>query len=315
MVRCQFPRFASTLALLTAVLLAGCGRQMSRPVSPESSATRIASPPGAVPSAAENALPEATILTPVPSPVFSTFEPAPIRFEWTGADPDGHLREYRYRVFGRRNPDFPGIPDFVAWLESNSQEVLDYYESVKWEGWERVQVKKDPQASAVYSALTLSELYAFVVVAIDNRGAHDAELTRQRNIIQFALAPHADAPTLTFVGYFGQVTAGPSSGGSTVEVGPPLPQSPFNISWFATPAPGTAIEGYLSNPPASGLTIPTSLADTTATIQPPVDPSVWSVLTVEVEFDHGKRALYAIRFSSIFGPPATTATRSFDIER
>ncbi|HET9234202.1 MAG TPA: hypothetical protein VFP10_08700 [Candidatus Eisenbacteria bacterium] len=316
MVHRPSPRLASSLFILTVVLLLGCGRQVSRTVAPASSSLTLGER-SALPNASGNQLPVATIVTPTPSTVFSAFEPAPIRFEWTGEDPDGHLREYRFRVFGRKNPDFPFIADFVAHLESNSELVLSYYESVKWEGWERVQIKKDPRASATYSALLHEQLYAFVVVAIDNRGAHDAELTRERNIIQFALAPYAEIPSLTFVGYFGQITM-PSSDGSPVVVPPPYPQSPFEVSWFATPTPGTAIEGYLSNPPASGLSMPTSLADTTATVSPPPDSLLGSSsdLTVEVEFDHGKRELYWLRFSSLFpGAAATASTRAFDIER
>jgi hypothetical protein len=166
----------------------GCGEHL-RSVAPDTAGQRVDLVRDASPSLVQNALPQATILSPTPDPIFTHFEPMPVRFEWTGQDPDGHLREYRYQVFGTRNPDFPEVRDFIAFMISEPEEVLSFYDSNKFEGWERLPVRKDSDGTATYSGLLGDQIYAFVVVAIDNRGAHDATLTRERNIVQFAVAP------------------------------------------------------------------------------------------------------------------------------
>jgi hypothetical protein len=262
------------------------------------------------PNASGNQLPQATIVSPAPNINFPIVQGTPIRFEWTGEDVDGHLREYQYRVFGPHNPDFPSILDFVSYLQANPVQVLSYYDSVKWAGWEHLQVKKDTQASATYSGFPHSAtIYAFVVVAIDNRGAHDATLSRDRNLILFSIAPRLESPSLTFVGPFGQATI-PSEADGEVVVPVPAVPPPFQVSWFATPTPGTAIEGYLSNP-LPGLIQPTSLADTTATIPLPPPGNYLGSLSVEVQFDSGKRALYTLHFSPPFtGTSPTRASRT-----
>jgi len=287
-------------------LLASCGRQVSRSIAPASSGTTFDLARSAAPNASGNQLPEATILSPAPDRNFTIVQGAPIRFEWTGDDPDGHLREYQYRVFGPHNPDFPYILDFVSYLQANPVQVLSYYDSLKWAGWEHLQVKKDTQPSATYSALLRHQIYAFVVVAIDNRGAHDSTLSRERNMIQFAFVPRPESPSITFVGPFGQVTGSEADGFIQAPV-PPVPP-PFQVSWFATPTPGTTIEGYLSHP-SPGLMQPTSLGDTTATIPIPSPGNSLPGVAVEVEYDHGKRALYVLVFSSVAGTGSTRASR------
>jgi len=306
-------RTSLTIMLLTLVLVAGCGRQMNRSIAPASSSASLGVIRNASPNASGNQLPQATIVTPAPSTLFSTLEPRPIRFEWTGEDPDGHLREYRYQVFGRLNPDFPFIRDFISFLQTNSEEVLSYYESRNWEGWERLTVKKDTQPTATYSALLGSELYAFVVVAIDNRGAHDATITRERNLLQFAFAPRLESPSLTFVGPFGQVTIPSESEGFAEVPAGLVPEPPFAVSWFATPTPGTVIEGYRSTSQLGGLIQPTSLADTSAVISSLPDGYYIGLFSVEVEYDHGKRALYTLGFPQFASTGSASSVKASKI--
>lgn len=294
MLRTSWSRLSQSFILVLPILLMGCGQQL-RSVAPDTSGQRADLIRDASPSLVQNALPQATILSPAPDPVFTLFQPRPLRFEWTGQDPDGHLREYRYQVFGRKNPDFPQVPDFIAFMISEPEEVLGFYDSNKFEGWERLPVRKGSDGTATYSGLLGNETYAFVVVAIDNRGAHDATLTRERNIIQFAVAPQPTCPSLTFVTPFGQATLATDSDVASISV-PSLPAGePIRISWNATPLPGMVIEGYRSTLELGGVMQPTSLADTTITVSAPPVPIVARVFVfVEVQYDGGKRALYTL---------------------
>src|SRR5262245_46071479 len=288
-------RRALTCALFTVVLAAGCSRQLSQSLAPESSVRSIGLVRAPAPNAAENQLPQATIVSPTPSSFAPSIVTAPLHIEWTGTDGDGHLREYRFRVFGRHNPDFPQVVDFVAFLTSEPQQVLSFYEARKFEGWDRLAVRKDTQPSADYSALARgSERYAFVVVAIDNRGAHDATLSTNQNVLQFVVAPRSESPSLTFAGPFGEATVA-SEATSTVTVSMTVGE-PFEVSWHATPLPGMVIKGYRSTFELGGTSQPTSLANTSTVISPPAGAILIQPLYVEVEFDDGKRALYTLRF-------------------
>jgi hypothetical protein len=180
---------------------------------------------------------------------------------------------------------------------SEPEAVLSYYDARKFEGWEQLQVRKDSDASVSYSALPGGETYAFVVVAIDNRGAHDATLTRERNLIQFAVATQPQCPSLTFVSPFGQATIATDGAGASIQLPSSPAGEPVRISWNATPLPGMVIEGYRSTLELGGVMQPTSLADTTTIVYPSWEGLGQAQVFVEVQFDGGKRALFALLFT------------------
>lgn len=185
---------ADRILVLLLVVLAGCSGGLTRSLAPEPDApagTTARDGPGfhavTAPevSASKNLPPLATILDPDPDWVFQPYLDIPVTIRWTGEDPDGHVREYRYRLFGPHNPDFPGITNFLSFIFLDPDSVLSFY-SPDFPGWERVRVRKGaPAASVTYPNLNPQNDYAFAVVAVDNRGDHDPNLTRTRNLLGF----------------------------------------------------------------------------------------------------------------------------------
>jgi hypothetical protein len=294
------PRRALVHGVLV-LMLAGCGRELSRSLAPDTeSQAGTVDKVGAVIdlASANNAAPIATILSPSPSSVYTQVLQPPVTIEWAGQDSDGHIREYRYRLFQRTNPDFPSQPDFLAFLDSHPDSVLLHY-APGFEGWESVRARKTPDpASVTYPTLEPNEKYAFVVVAIDNRRDHDPMISRGWNILVFVSGPGLP-PDLTFTGPFGEVTN--PTGSVVVPAGQPV-----TIHWFATPRPGMAIHGYRWT---IGSELPTgepSLSNTTATISPPTSGDL-QLLFVDVTFDQGLRTLQILPLSFTGGSVAALA--------
>ena len=190
-------RRALAIFLLLLLLLAGCGRELSRSLAPEpqgrtSAATLGAGAPGS--ESKTNLAPSATILDPPLGGQFETTLSLPVTIEWTGQDPDGHLREYRYRLFGRINPDFPSVENFLSFMVLNPDVVLNHY-GPEFTSWQSARVRNgSASATATYTNLQPENEYAFVVVAIDNRGDHDPDLTTSRNIAIFYVGSGTAAP-------------------------------------------------------------------------------------------------------------------------
>jgi hypothetical protein len=49
------------------------------------------------------------IVAPQPNPVFTPLAPPSLDIQWHGEDLDGRIVQYKYRLFTRNNPDFPGF--------------------------------------------------------------------------------------------------------------------------------------------------------------------------------------------------------------
>ena len=284
------PHAAIRSALATLVMLASCGRDPLRPFS-------------AIQDGAMHSLdlpPIATILGPTPSRAFTAILAPPVAIRWNGQDPDGSVREYRYRLFETKNPDFPGQPNFLEFLAEDPDSVLHFYEP-DFQGWTSVRADKDSASlSVTYSDLVPYGRYAFAVVAIDDRGDHDANLSPDRNILQFAVSPTGIEADLTFLGPFGEVTDPDRS----VPLVVPGHQA-ATIRWFGTPPPGRVIEGYHSS--IDGFTVGQgsfTLGDTIATVPPPTSGDS-RLLFVEVQLDEGVRSLWILPLS--FTGSASTA--------
>jgi hypothetical protein len=70
--------------------------------------------------------PQVLIEAPSPNAAFTPILTPTVRISWRGIDTDGQFTtkpvKYRYRLFGRKNPDFPSGPpseDFVSYIQSN----------------------------------------------------------------------------------------------------------------------------------------------------------------------------------------------------
>jgi hypothetical protein len=278
--------FRSAILFGGLALLLGCGRQSSRSVAPLEGLEDGAAP------LRVNGPPAATILDPAPSAVFFPTVEAPLTITWTGQDPDGHVREYRYRLFEESNPDFTGQTDFVQFLTQMPDSVLSFYAARDFAGWESIKVKPGGErVSVTYPSLIPNKRYALAVVAIDNRGDHDAHLTLSSNVLVFFV--RAPIPDLTYFGPFGSVTNPPNGDRLVVPAG-----QPATVHWRATPKPGMVIRGYVSGVDSPGLTQP-SLDDTIRTIEPPISGDT-RLLWVDTEFDlPGLPGLHTLGFIAL----------------
>jgi hypothetical protein len=241
----------------------------------------------------ENGTPHATILDPAPASAFTPVLIQPVTIRWAGEDPEGHLREFRYRVFGRTNPDFPDVEDFIAFLSENPEAVLEFYSASDFEGWERLSARKNSTPSVTFETLAPKEVYAFVVVAIDQRGAHDPVLSRESNTLVFGLNP--PVPGITFSSSFGEVFL-PDGGSLSANI-VALASEP-TIHWRAVPPEGETIVGYRWFRQGSLPTGEPSLENTEATIDPSVSgPDV--LLYVEVTWGSGLHTLYLVHVTFV----------------
>jgi hypothetical protein len=308
-------RLVLAAVVLPLILLAGCGRELTRSLAPKPEGRGVAAIRGGAAmdavgaprnDAGKNLPPYARILSPFPSRFFTHRLRPPVTIEWTGQDPDGHVREYRYRLFAPRNPDRPDITDFIEYLTQNPDSVLRYY-APDFQGWERSRVhgRSEPD-SVTYPTLDPAARYAFAVVAIDNRGDHDTLLSTGRNILSFVTYPQP-GPELTIMGPFGEVTLPSGSPPQSVVV--PAGQ-PVTVHWFATPRAGTVIKGYQSGIDQFPYLGEPSLEDTTATISPPTsgDGRTLYVL-VAIDQPFAPISTFVLRLS-FTGSPLTATGRS-----
>ena len=258
---------------LLSTLVVGCSRDFTRPFVPKEA----------------NKPPQATILEPAPNSAFATTLRAPVTIAWTGSDPEGNLLEYRYRLFETTNPDFPNAVDFLAYLYAHPDTVLSAY-APDFDGWERLDPRKASEIAVTYRTLT-PQRYAFVVVAVDQRGGHDVALSKASNMLDFLV--EAPQPGMKFFGDFGEITI------PWIQPQPPqLPRieatgSEVTVHWVATPPPGETIAGYRWAFDLNQMSGTPTLDNTSATIPRPAEGTD-TLFFLEVELGSGMRSLISV---------------------
>src|SRR5262249_14252130 len=120
------PYVLAALAVLPVAILMGCGsadrspfRPADRLIAGVAAANRVGhcAPPDTFPHDRDPAALRDSITNPR-SLFYRSYVPADFTVNWTASD-DGRIREFRFRLFGTSNPDFPDVPDFVSRILSN----------------------------------------------------------------------------------------------------------------------------------------------------------------------------------------------------
>jgi hypothetical protein len=212
-----------------------------------------------------NLPPIVRIINPPPSPAYPPNVPPTIRFTWDGIDPDGQntTRPVRYvfRLFGRVNPDYPAIPDFISFALTYPDSLRALY-APDFHGWTSV---SGDTTSFEYRNLNPGSTYLFVVTGFDEAGDYDPIFSAGKNMLQFGVIfAGTGGPILTmFNGVFNYTypTGGWSQDPSRwVPVELPADQS-VSVNWFATPPEGSSLSSYRWVLDAADLTDETPRTD------------------------------------------------------
>jgi hypothetical protein len=126
------------------------------------------------------------IVDPRATTAFTTLVPSTVRISWIGQDDDrlanrDRLERYVYRLFGEKNEDFPGIPDFLHWAQLHPDSLRRVY-APDFPGWTHV---GGDTTSVQYRGLIFQTNYMFAVTGFDEAGAYDPIFTTARNLLKF----------------------------------------------------------------------------------------------------------------------------------
>ncbi len=129
-----------------------------------------------------------------PSPGSNPLVTPAVRIFWRGRDPDGQFTQkpvkYKYRLFGEKNPDFPGIDNFILWTISNRDSFRAYYAPTFGPSPHCPQCAQWDSSSAdttevQYTNLVPNEQYMFIVTGYDEAGAYDPVFSTSTNLLTF----------------------------------------------------------------------------------------------------------------------------------
>jgi hypothetical protein len=249
-------------------------------------AVRAVGPDGAVSDPAwfafaqSNIPPTVQITSPIPSPVFTPNLPQNPVFRWTGTDPDGQTRQtpvqYKFRIFGPKNPDFPGIPDFVSFALLYPDSLMAMY-APGFAGWDSL---PGDSTSTQFHNLNPGSTYLFAITAFDEVGDYDPFFQNGRNMMKFSVGyPGTGGPLLTMFNQFFNYHY-PNGGyfndaAHTVPVEMPAGQPP-TVNWFAEAPPGAEIHWY------RWVLAPVDLFDETPRTDEQTDLHHWSARSATV---------------------------------
>ena len=174
---------------------------------------------------------------PDPNSVFTPIVPTAFTIQWHGTDLDGRITQYKLRVFGRKNPDFPEVPDFVALVRANP-DTLDALYGPDFASWTEVAGNVNSQS---YSNFVPDDLYVFAITAVDDDGQYSPVFSNSTNVVTFAVSNEIGAPSFcvqsSLFNYCNQASG-------DVDLSYEIPTQPLEIGWLALPQPGTLITGY-----------------------------------------------------------------------
>jgi hypothetical protein len=140
--------------------------------------------------------PRVTIEAPVPNASFVPIVTPTVRIRWRGVDPDGQFTtrpvKYKFQIFGKHNPDFPAIPDFVTHVLTNPKFLNWMYAPTfgpsekcptcsVWESTSAETTEKQ------YISLVPNQQYLFAVTGFDEAGAYDPVFSPNSNLLRFAV--------------------------------------------------------------------------------------------------------------------------------
>ncbi|NOT35499.1 MAG: hypothetical protein HOP12_15240 [Candidatus Eisenbacteria bacterium] len=280
------------------------------------------------------ACPQIVIRSPRPSLDEPILTPA-TTITWGGIDPDGLTGKpvyYRFRLFSRRNGDFPGIPDFIRFATTpaspNSPGTTDSFRRLyaptfgpsahcpTCTRWDSV---PGDTTQAKFTNLIPQEQYLFVVTGFDDAGAYDPVWTRLRNLLQFVVgyAGQKGPRIRMFNEFFDYEYLVPGYFSNPerevlIEVPSDLP---VTINWIATPPPGADMRRYRWVMDLEDLQDETqrsgpndwyhwsaySLNTTSATVGPFTVNGEVHRFFIEAEDNNGLKSLGIVRFTVVRG--------------
>src|SRR5262245_50561708 len=272
--------------------------------------------------------PQVRIEAPVPNAVFTPIVTPVVRISWRGVDDDGQFTtkpvKYRFRLFAKKNPDFPLINDFPNYIISNKSFLRDVY------GPTFGPSEKCPECTAwdssgadtttfQYTNLVPDNIYVFAVTGFDEAGAYDPVFSLTSNMLKFAVTyAGTQGPLICMFNEFFNYCY--PTGGYAND-----PTRYFNVevpageavtfNWIAFPPEGADIRRYrwvLDLPDLTDETPRTneqtdwyhwsaySLLTISATIGPfDVVPSPDHLFFIEAEDNNGLRSLGIIHFTVV----------------
>ncbi len=261
----------------------------------------------------DNYPPVVEITSPQPSASDPVIILPEVTIQWKGELWDGRSWsapvKYKYRLFERYNPDFPGIPDFVAFARTYPDSVRRLY-APSFAGWDSV---PGETTSVRYADLTPGTTYLFAIVSFDDQGDYDPFFSLNRNLLMMLVAtPTTGGPILTvFNEYFnytyltGEWSSDPSR---RVRVEVPAGR-PVTVHWHARPLLGADIAWYRwalapvdlvgrvpwADDPARwhhwSARSPTTTSATVGPFHPPPGSALTRWLYIEAEDTRGFRSL------------------------
>ncbi|HET9233156.1 MAG TPA: hypothetical protein VFP10_03355 [Candidatus Eisenbacteria bacterium] len=257
--------------------------------------------------------PTVTIDDPDPSSVFTPVVPPSFEIRWHGDDLDGRIKQYKFRLFGRKNPDFPLIPDFVALVTANPDTLNALY-GPDFASWDAVSANA---TSTTYSELIPEEVMLFAITAFDDDGNYDPVFSTSKNVLRLATTyeQYANPQICVSSAVFNDCPEAEGDDDPRYQTRYQIVEGQaLAVSWFASPAQGASIDGYrwaLDSEPqffpdaAPRHWTPWKITHTSATVGPfsSSTPGDLQVLWIQARDNFGRVSTAKIRFTVIQGSP------------
>jgi hypothetical protein len=204
--------------------------------------------PAWVSYAEDNLPPVVEIVQPHPSTVFTALVPPAVTITWHGFDPDGITTtqpvKYKFHLFTAHNPDFPEIPNFLAFAIQNPDSLRKLY-APTFAGWDSTPGDTNEKR---YTNLITNQEYLFVITAFDEAGDYDPVFSGNKNMLHMAVVdPCTIGPTLCLFGdnfdfcYATSSCANDPARYVTVEM---AADQEVRIGWRGVPLQGSDIKAY-----------------------------------------------------------------------
>jgi hypothetical protein len=198
--------------------------------------------------AEDNLPPVVEVVQPHPSTVFTAVVPPAVTITWHGFDPDGIATtqpvKYKFRLFTAHNPDFPQIPNFIAFALQNPDSLRKLY-APTFAGWDSTPGDTNETR---YTNLITNQDYLFVITGFDEAGDYDPVFSGNKNMLHMAVVdPCTIGPTLCLFGdnfdfcYSTSSCANDPARYVTVEM---AADQEVRIGWRGVPIQGSDIKAY-----------------------------------------------------------------------
>ena len=272
--------------------------------------------------------PQVHIESPSPNSTFTPIVTPVVRIQWRGTDPDGQFTtkpvKYRFRLFAQKNPDFPGIPDFVSFAYSNPWFLRDVYAptfgpSAKCPSCTAWDSSSAETTEVQYTNLIPGQLYIFAVTGFDEAGAYDPIFSPNTNMLRFAVTYAGTlGPQICMFNEFFNFCyqTGGYANDPTRYFNVEVPEGQaVTFNWFAIPPEGADIRRYRWVLDLQDLSDETprlneitdwyhwsaySLQTISATVGPfSIDPAPDHLFFIEAEDNTGLRSLGIIHFTVV----------------